>query len=1074
MSLNIKKVLILIGILPLLIWKTAGCVFANQKVIGNPSRLLALSLPLNALDFDKTEGVAESGQEKISCFDFYQFQKINISLSITNKTSTEAAVGESLTFQGTVENQTDVAITQGEIRYRLVKINPNSQARRTQGDQIFNQGLLIKKINLAPGEIKQIKASYQLPKVLSSGDYRFNFYFTQNGQFDWAGLFFTDDVVGSFLPVTILGKEREDLPIFDRAKTTVNDKPHRHIGFMSSAFEKGSQLTIKTVLTNPSQSAASGRLKSKLYYWDQKNADYLLDTKQENIILGSGEEKPLSYNIEDAKESVYLLEQLFSMPDPQSNSSYQTVIFTRVSTTGSRGRINSLGLSRYPLFKGDTTTFYVCFHNTSANIFDGRIMAEAIDEEGNLLADLSSEGNIPGDMQVITKEFALDLIPRAIILSAKIVDEKGEIVDKATITYDCQSFAPDTCPKKPSSGVISEEGLEPAIQAKKKKDAQKLYFLIAATLIMITLSVGLVIVKRRQSGLMMFFLLLLIALAPLLFPSNAYGVWSGSGIWSKNDSIEMRTDICHSGGCLTDWRFFKADYAVNLNYSVTASVEDGANVGCEGEITFTLSTDGSIAATGYAGGTPKVYFEKLPDIPSVCDPETASSCRYCDSSLQSCLYPGSRGTVAGSCCMGGGQLLSNAQFAHLRRWGLNPENIFDDREQVRQHSSYMSVTPYGSTGAFVDPKPVLQLTSDNPELITCGETSCTIIREGGTARISVKTSPTTAKILADQVCIRDDDYYEDKCSVSVKTKTHEVESIDLGFLTVTVDVCPSPTISPMPINTPTPVPTAMPTPTITPILTATPTPLATLTPTITPTPEPPANCACYLITSDSSNPTAVKKGETLNFTAEAYVDTPDTAKVKEMGFVLNQVDPDTFEVISEIANSGLVTCDGVPQPDGSVCDFNRTEEIDGKNTDVYRAKWSYQIKDTDPLGLYRLELTINCAWKQAYGGSRVLGMARDYYLKLKESQVSPTSTPVLPTPTPQKATGFQAFLRNILNFFGVGRQPVPLKPQGARTQGEPTPPITIIAPTGRTLKLGTFEPLPEPKDCTELYFRVVD
>ena len=265
------------------------------------------------------------------------------------------------------------------------------------------------------------------------------------------------------------------------------------------------------------------------------------------------------------------------------------------------------------------------------------------------------------------------------------------------------------------------------------------------------------------------------------------------------------------------------------------------------------------------------------------------------------------------------------------------------------------------------------------------------------------------------------------------------------------DICgpsPTPTITPTPTNTPTPTPTNTPTP--------------TLTPTITPTPIPPASCACYLLTSDSSNPTAVQKGETLNFTAEAFVDTPDTAKVKEMIFVLERDDV-------EVVRSGAITST-----------FDRTEVIDGKNVDVYKSTWSY-LADTS--GLYRLELIINCAWKQAFGGSRVLGTARDYYLNLKESQPTPqpeadrsldeTLTPVLAKPQSQE-TGFLSFLRNIINFFaGYQQEPTPpIQQQGGTALSIPT--VTVIAPRGDTIKLGTFEPLPVAKDCTEMYFRVVD
>jgi len=60
-----------------------------------------------------------------------------------------------------------------------------------------------------------------------------------------------------------------------------------------------------------------------------------------------------------------------------------------------------------------------------------------------------------------------------------------------------------------------------------------------------------------------------------------------------------------------------------------------------------------------------------------------------------------------------------------------------------------------------------------------------------------------------------------------------------------------------------------------------------------------------------------------------------------------------------------------------------------------------------------------------------------------------------------------------LSLVGIGRTTAPVQPPEVMV-GEPTPPITVIAPGGDTIKLGTFEPLPPAKDCTEMYFRVVD
>jgi len=258
-----------------------------------------------------------------------------------------------------------------------------------------------------------------------------------------------------------------------------------------------------------------------------------------------------------------------------------------------------------------------------------------------------------------------------------------------------------------------------------------------------------------------------------------------------------------------------------------------------------------------------------------------------------------------------------------------------------------------------------------------------------------------------------------------------------------------PTSTPHPTATPRP-PTNTPVPTATPTATPTSTPMATptSTPTSTPTatPQPPAKCACYLLTAGSSDLTQVKRGQTLNFYAEAYVETPETAKVLDMAFILFQ-------------NGQEITRSNPPVP----ATLKESQIIGGKLVDVYKASWSYTIKQTDPVGLYRLELGISCAWKESYFETREL---------LRRSLVKGAATSV-PSPTPGKNVGgFSSLLRNFLNFLGFGGQPT--RPQ---IQSQVTPFVTVVAPTGRTLQLGTFNPaiptLPVAKGCTELYFQVV-
>ena len=226
---------------------------------------------------------------------------------------------------------------------------------------------------------------------------------------------------------------------------------------------------------------------------------------------------------------------------------------------------------------------------------------------------------------------------------------------------------------------------------------------------------------------------------------------------------------------------------------------------------------------------------------------------------------------------------------------------------------------------------------------------------------------------------------------------------------------------------PSPTPTLTPTPTITPTPTVTP----TLTPT--PTPEVPPSCACYLLTSDHKNLTAVKRGDTLNFIAEAYVSTPETAKVLNMVFVLTHE-----ETGSEIANSGEIPAQ-----------FKESTVIGGEDVDVYQSRWSYQVKLGEPAGLYHLNLIINCGWKEeAQADVFETSLAREFYLKLRQAQLSPTPTP----PS-------NPFLGLLKRLFGTI--------------------VSFVSPQAPTLKLGRFEPkavptLPPKAECAELWFQAVE
>lgn len=236
---------------------------------------------------------------------------------------------------------------------------------------------------------------------------------------------------------------------------------------------------------------------------------------------------------------------------------------------------------------------------------------------------------------------------------------------------------------------------------------------------------------------------------------------------------------------------------------------------------------------------------------------------------------------------------------------------------------------------------------------------------------------------------------------------------------------PEPTVTPEPTAPPgepssTPVPTATPGgPTATPRPTSTPGgPTSTPPPGApTPTPEEEVRCSCWLLAAEGDpDLNDVKRGQTLNFVAEAYVSKEDPAYVKDMVYVLDREG-------SEAARSAR-------RP----AVLNREENIGGLIVKIYRTNWSYTVPDQEGVeGLYHLNLTIHCDTEES--------------LNVKGAIVHAQETPI-PTPTP-------SFWDLIRKLFGAI--------------------VGFISPEGPTLKLGTFEPklpLPTTKGCTELYFRV--
>ena len=202
--------------------------------------------------------------------------------------------------------------------------------------------------------------------------------------------------------------------------------------------------------------------------------------------------------------------------------------------------------------------------------------------------------------------------------------------------------------------------------------------------------------------------------------------------------------------------------------------------------------------------------------------------------------------------------------------------------------------------------------------------------------------------------------------------------------------------------------------------------------TATPTLRPPASCACWRLAAEG-NPdlSQVTRWTLLNFVADAYVTTRETAYVKDMTFNLERPGQTVVSVTVPAYFRGAEDVDASP-------DITTL-------ADVYQSFWSYQVGSTDNEGVYHLHLDITCDWKR---------------------------TTSLESQRPSQSTGLGGFLgsfwRSLLGLFG-------LQSADETTSQSLWPPAWTIKPTGKTLQLGTFGPLPTlpAGSCEDLYFQVL-
>lgn len=445
-----------------------------------------------------------------NCFDYYNFPGVSIDLTPKLKSNNEFIAGEIIFLEGFIRNESKLAISEGEIYYRLVKINADPSKRRSEGDYIVDEGVLITSLNLSAGEKEEVPIQFRLPKSIRKGDYSLNLYFIAGKRYDWAGLMFTDEVVGASLPVTVQGSTAP-LPQFDRSRTKINGERFTHIGW-PKPFDQNRPLTVETTITNPHSESITGTLLTELKYWSG-TYDKALKTERENITLNSGENKVLTNTLNQANFPVYFLRQIFDFRDPVTQSEAKSIINTRFATTAPSARFNAVGLEKFPFKASDTNKLFVCFHAVSEVPFSGIVKVWAKDTRGKTLAEALYEGEISPDLMAVITDFKVDYPTAQVKVEGEIVGEQNQVIDRANLVYSCADFDEKLCPK--GIGPVTIPGF---IQSFGKKELYIFGFVMSSLLVLLLLNMRLKPNKKSKNSSKFLPILLLPILIALLYP----------------------------------------------------------------------------------------------------------------------------------------------------------------------------------------------------------------------------------------------------------------------------------------------------------------------------------------------------------------------------------------------------------------------------------------------------------------------------------------------------------------------------------------------------------------------------
>ncbi|MFA6268831.1 MAG: hypothetical protein WC652_03405 [archaeon] len=369
--------------------------------------------------------------DSVNCFDYYKFGAVNIQVQSPVPSFSNGTLA---TFNATLTNSLDYPLVDGAMYVKVYRKNPVWGAER--GNDLIDQFYVKKQINLpAKGKVS-FDFNYPILPNFVSGLYKMDSFFVESEKFNISGLSFFEDVTGGMVEFGVKSDNNQFL-LFDKNSVFLNAERYAFIGF--NKYLENAPVGVVASIMNLTDITQDVPVKWTVKYWDGLS-EKVLETKEDVVSVKSSASEMVSYVVKDNSHSVYFV---------TAEASYKgakTILDIRFAREQIEfPRINSLGVTKFPLVQGESVKVFSCAHNTThGNVPDSKLTVSVLDSQNQVLQTYVYEGNISDQINGYAKEFVPTNSMDHFFLNAT-MEQNGKVVEEIIQEYNCEKISPSTC-----------------------------------------------------------------------------------------------------------------------------------------------------------------------------------------------------------------------------------------------------------------------------------------------------------------------------------------------------------------------------------------------------------------------------------------------------------------------------------------------------------------------------------------------------------------------------------------------------------------------------------------------------